>query len=162
MLIAAISDTHVPDKATALPEALIARLGSVDLILHAGDFTSASTLNQLTKLAPTEAVYGNVDDLFLKTTLPRARLVEAGGLRIGLIHGDGSVGGATLDRARRAFADVDCIVFGHSHYPYLERHGGVLMVNPGSPTDKRRAPYPSFALIDTSGGLAAEIVYLLE
>ncbi|MGI5837474.1 MAG: metallophosphoesterase family protein, partial [Chloroflexota bacterium] len=126
----------------------------------AGDITTISMLNQLKTLAPTEAVYGNVDDSMLKATLPRSRVVEAGGYRIGLIHGDGPGGGTTPERAYRAFTDVDCIVFGHSHYPYLERRGNVLMVNPGSPTDKRRAPRPSFALLNTAGGLTAEIVYL--
>lgn len=162
MLIAAISDTHIPDKARALPEALVERLKSVDLILHAGDITTISTLNQLKALAPTEAVYGNVDDPMLKATLPHSRIVEAGGFRIGLIHGDGPGGGSTPERAYRAFTGVDCIVFGHSHHPFLERRGDVLMVNPGSPTDKRRASHPSFALLDTTGGLSAEIVYLLE
>lgn len=160
MLIAAISDTHVPDKARALPEALVERLRAVDLILHAGDITTISTLNQLKTLASTEAVYGNVDDSILKATLPRSQIVEAGGFRIGLIHGDGSGGGTTLERAYRAFTGVDCIVFGHSHYPHIERRDTVLMVNPGSPTDRRRAPRPSFALLSTNGGLTAEIVYL--
>ena len=160
VLIAAISDTHIPDKARALPEALLERLREVDLILHAGDITTISTLNQLKSLAPTDAVYGNVDDSILKATLPRSCVVEADGFRIGLIHGDSPGGGTTPDRAYRAFIGVDCIVFGHSHYPYLERRGEVLMVNPGSPTDKRHSPRPSFALLNTAEGLAAEIVYL--
>lgn len=117
-------------------------------------------MNYLSSLAPTEAVYGNVDDPFLKATLPRMRVVEAEGFRIGLIHSDGPGGGTPMERARRTFTDVDCIVFGHSHYPYLERHGTVLMLNPGSPTDKRRAPHPSFAILDTALGLAAEIIHL--
>ncbi len=160
MLIAAISDTHIPDKARALPEALVERLRTVDLILHAGDITSSSTLDYLKRLAPTEAVHGNVDDPFLKATLPDARVVEAGGFRIGLIHGNVGSGGNTMERARRAFTDVDCVIFGHSHSPYLERHGSVLLLNPGSPTDRRRAPRPSFALLSTDQELAAELVYL--
>ena len=160
MLIAAISDTHVPDKARALPEALVDRLRTVDLILHAGDVTSASTLRYLGTLAPVEAVYGNVDDTLLKATLPRSRVVQVDGFRIGLIHGDGPGGRTTMERARRAFADVDCIVFGHSHYPYLQRHGRVLVLNPGSPTDSRRAPRPSLGIINTTNGLVAEIVYV--
>lgn len=97
--------------------------------------------------------------MLLKATLPRARIVEVGGFRLGLIHGDG-VAGSTLERARRAFNGVDCIVFGHSHSPYLRRHDSVLMLNPGSPTDKRRAPRPSFALLRITDHLDAEIVYL--
>lgn len=159
MLIAAISDTHIPDKARSLPDALIERLRTVDLILHAGDFTSLSVLNYLKTLAPVEAVSGNVDDVMVKATLPRTRIVTAGSFRIGLIHGDGS-SGTTLGRASQAFDDVDCIIFGHSHSPYLRQHGSVLMLNPGSPTDKRREPHPSFGLLHIDDKLTAEIVYL--
>jgi putative phosphoesterase len=159
VLIAAISDTHIPDKARALPEVLAEQLRRVDLILHAGDLSTAAALDYISTLGPTEAVYGNVDEAYLKTTLPRTRVISAGGFRIGLVHGDGS-GGSTAGRAYRAFADVDCIVFGHSHSPSVERLGSVLMVNPGSPTDKRRAPRPSFALIKVGDQLLAEIVYL--
>lgn len=159
MLIALISDTHIPDKAGALPEALVERLRTVDLILHAGDFTSLELLNYLKTLASTEAVYGNVDEPSLKSILPRNRIVEAGGFRIGLTHGDG-VSGTTQDRARRAFDGVDCIVFGHSHSPLVARQGPVLMVNPGSPTDRRRSPRPSFGLLRATERLDAEIVYL--
>jgi uncharacterized protein len=159
MLIAVISDTHMPDKARALPEALVERLRTVDLILHAGDFTSSATLRYISTLGPMEAVYGNVDDLAVRSVLPQSRLVEVGGFRIGLIHGDGP-GASTLSRARKAFQDVDCIVFGHSHAPFCDIYDSVLMVNPGSPTDKRREPCPSYALLTVTDKLDAEIAYL--
>ncbi len=159
MLIAAISDTHITDKTRMLPAPLVDRLRTVDMILHAGDFTTLATLNFLRSLAPTEAVYGNVDEAIVKATLPRTQVVEVVGLRIGLVHGDG-VGTSTPERARRAFDRVDCIVFGHSHSPYLQDRDGVLMVNPGSPTDKRREPRPSYALLTVTDHIEAEIVYL--
>ncbi len=161
MIIAVLSDTHVPDHARGLPAAVVERVKTVDVILHAGDFTSAAVLNYLSSLAPTEAVYGNVDDSFLKATLPRSRVVSVGRFRIGLIHGDGpGPGSSTVERARRAFDNVDCVVFGHSHSPHLQWHGAVLMLNPGSPTDKRRAPRASFGLLKVDDSLEAEIVYL--
>jgi uncharacterized protein len=159
--IAAISDTHIGGSRRALPDALVERLRRVNLILHAGDISTAAALEQLRALAPVEAVHGNVDEIELQLTLPRTRVVAAGPFRIGLVHGDG-VRGTTLERARRAFdhEPVDCIVFGHSHSPYLHRHHAILMLNPGSPTDKRREPRASFALITIGETLEAEIVYL--
>jgi uncharacterized protein len=162
VLIAAISDTHIGSGSRrALPDALVERLRTVDLILHAGDITSAAVLEHLRALAPVKAVQGNVDELELKLTLPRSRVVTAGRFRIGVVHGDvGS--GTTSERARRTFdaEPVDCVVFGHSHSPLLRRDGPVLMLNPGSPTDKRREPRASFALITIGDILEAEVVYL--
>ncbi len=159
IVVAAISDTHIPDKARSLPAVLVDQLRKVDLILHAGDFTGAATMDFISTLATTEAVQGNVDDTYLKASLPRTRIVEVGGFRIGLIHGDGP-GSSTLERARRAFSGVDCIVFGHSHSPFQQVHDGVLMLNPGSPTDKRRAPRPSYGLLRIANTLEAEIIFL--
>ncbi len=160
VLIAAISDTHMPSRARALPKRLEEQLRAVDLILHAGDFTTLATLNHLRSFAPVEAVRGNVDEPALALELPSTRLVEVGGFKIGLVHGDAPGRGTTMERARRAFDQVDCVVFGHSHQPYLEEHEGVLMLNPGSPTDKRWEPRPSFALITLDDALRADIVYL--
>lgn len=159
ILVAAISDTHVPDKARALPAALVEQLREVDLILHAGDFTGAATLSFISTLAPSQAVHGNVDDAYLKATLPGKLVVDVGRFRIGLIHGDGP-GPSTLERARKAFTGVDCIVFGHSHSPCLSEHDGTLLLNPGSPTDKRGQPRPSFALLRITDAIEAELIYL--
>lgn len=159
MIVGLISDTHIPDKARTLPVALVDRMRAVDLILHAGDFTTTETLDYLRTLAPVYAVFGNVDDLELKTLLPRSREVLVEGFRIGLIHGDG-ISYTTAERARRAFDDVDCIVFGHSHSPTIQTLRSVLMVNPGSPTDRRLQPHPSFAILTVEDTIEAEIVYL--
>lgn len=159
MLVGLISDTHIPDKARTLPAALVERMRTVELILHAGDFSTTETLDHLRTLAPVYAVFGNVDDLELKTLLPRSREVQVGGFRIGLIHGDG-VSYTTIERARRSFDDVDCIVFGHSHSPTIQTLRSVLMVNPGSPTDKRHQLHPSFAILKVEDTIEAEIIYL--
>lgn len=159
MKIGVISDTHMPARARELPAELLAALHAVDMILHAGDLTTADVLESLRAIAPTVAVRGNVDSASVRVLLPDKQVIEADGFRIGLVHGDGS-SLSTLERARRAFSDVDCIVFGHSHVPTVEKRGSVLMVNPGSPTDPRREPRPSYAIISTNGAIEAKIRYL--
>ena len=133
-----------------------------DLILHCGDFTTLEAATAFADLARFDAVAGNNDGPELVERYGRRKVVEVDGLRIGLIHGDGRRG-TTLGRARAAFADelVDAIAFGHSHIPYLERHDRVMVVNPGSPTDKRREPRFSFAVLEheEGGPLAARLVF---
>jgi len=131
----------------------------VDLIIHAGDLTTVAVLETLRSIAPVEAVSGNVDGSEVRMVLPPSKVIQVARFRIGLIHGDGTAF-TTIERARRAFNVVDCIVFGHSHAPTVEQLRGVLMVNPGSPTDPRRQPRPSYALITVGDTLQAEIVYL--
>jgi uncharacterized protein len=159
VIVGVISDTHIRRGARTLPTTLVNRLSTVDLILHAGDFTTVETLDFLRTLAPVQAVYGNVDDLELKTILPKTREIRAGAFRIGLVHGDG-IGYTTIERARRAFDGVDCIVFGHSHSPTIQHCRSVLMVNPGSPTDSRMAPRPSYAILRIDAAVEAEIIHL--
>jgi putative phosphoesterase len=154
MLIGLVSDTHVPRRSKALPDWLLDGLQGVDLILHAGDLTDRSVLRALAAVAPVEAVAGNGDAPDLCAELGERKLLTLEGYRIGLVHGHG-VKGNTLSRAMAAFADqhLNVIVFGHSHIPYQQWHEGTLLVNPGSPTDKRRQPQYSFGLLklDTQG-----------
>jgi len=163
--IGVLSDTHIPGRSRELPGEVLRAFEDVEVILHAGDFVRQHVLETLLMLAPVEAVCGNVDDLDLRLTLPRRRIVALSGHRIGLVHGDGP-GSSTLERARAAFtkqpADeaVQCVVFGHTHQPYCQVHDGVLYLNPGSPTDHRRAPRPSFGLLHLDGQLRGEIVWL--
>lgn len=161
MLIGVVSDTHIPVRARQLPPSLLDALRGVDLILHAGDLISLSVVDELAKVAPVEAVHGNVDGWEVVSVLPRTRLVQVAGKRIGLVHGDGA-GGSTPLRAKGAFAGVpvDAIVFGHSHQPYCQRESGLLLFNPGSPTDRRREPRPSFGLLHVDDSIEGEIVYL--
>lgn len=152
-LVGCVSDTHVPSRARALPPALAGLLNGVDLILHAGDLTDEAVLAELQLMAPVYAVAGNVDPPALAQRLPSALLVEVGppaggpGWRVGLIHGDTGVGSRTPQRARSAFRDPDVVVFGHSHQPLCAEQDGVLLLNPGSPTDHRFAPWPSCAVL---------------
>lgn len=161
VLVGVVSDTHVPSRARGLPAALLSGLRGAALILHAGDLTVLSVLDELGAIAPVHAVCGNVDAWEVYAVLPRERIVEVAGKRIGLVHGDGP-GGSTLARARRAFAGakVDAVVFGHSHSPYCAREGSLLLFNPGSPTDKRREARPSYGLLRVGERIEGEIVYL--
>ena len=161
MLVGVVSDTHLPRFGRSLPPALLDGLRGVDLILHAGDLTELFVLDELAQIAPVEAVYGNVDSLSVLLALPAKRVIEVAGVRVGLVHGHGQ-GSTTLQRAQRAFSgtSVAAIVFGHSHAPYCQRLGEVLLFNPGSPTDKRREARPSFGVLRVEEKIEGAIHYL--
>jgi uncharacterized protein len=166
MRLAVISDSHVVrDQVAALVAELRPLLDGVDAILHAGDITSLDLLDELGAIAPVHAVAGNMDSETTVNTLGERRVLELGGHRLGLIHGWGAPG----DLARRVVErfrgpsgrlEVEVIVFGHSHQPLVERTGEVLLVNPGSPTDRRWAPYRSFALLELGATIDARLVRL--
>ena len=163
MLIAVISDTHLPRGNRTLPAACVERLRNADLILHAGDLMTADVLADLRALGPpVQAVHGNVDDEQVRRLLPSARLVDAGGARIAITHDAGPAVGR-LERLRRRFADADAVVFGHSHVPLHERDdSGFQIFNPGSPTDRRRQPVHTMGLahVGDDGDLTFEHVDL--
>jgi uncharacterized protein len=155
--IAIVSDTHLPRGSRRLPEACVARLRAADLILHAGDFVAASVLRELEALGPpVAAVHGNVDEPALRARLPERRVVEAGGTRIGMVHDAGPSRGR-LARLRAAFAGCDAVVFGHSHVPLLEvdAESGFQILNPGSPTDRRRQPVHTMGEAEVRDGSIA-------
>lgn len=158
MLVGVVADTHIPRRASRIPPELLAGLGGVDLILHAGDLVEESVLVELGRVAPVVAVAGNVDPPQLQRKLGRQRVLRLGRFRIGLVHGDGDAGTTPL-RARAAFTAVDGVVFGHSHEPHNRWEGGVLLFNPGSPTDARRARAPSYGLLRIGAELSGEIVF---
>lgn len=123
----------------------------VEQILHLGDFTQPEVAEWFAQLAPFDAVAGNNDPPELWERFGRKKVLRFGGVRIGLIHGDG-LKKTTLERAIEAFpADtVDAILFGHSHNPYCARHGKTWVLNPGSLTDKRRNPRYSYGILKVS------------
>jgi uncharacterized protein len=129
----------------------VRRLGQADLIVHGGDFVAASVLEELRALGPVEAVRGNMDDAELKALLPGQLLVEAGGARIGLVHNGGPRAGREARLAAR-FPSCSAVVYGHSHIPQVSRHENVLILNPGSPTDRRRAPEHTMIELEIEGG----------
>ena len=161
MLIALISDTHMPRGARRLPAACVEWIARADLVLHAGDFTSATTLAEIELIGPQLlAVYGNVDGEELRRRLPAERTVDAGGARIALTHDAGPAEGR-LARMRRRFPEADACVFGHSHIPLHEEGDGFQIFNPGSPTERRRSPHHTMGLVRVGdGGVAFELVVL--
>jgi uncharacterized protein len=141
MRLAIISDTHLPRGARALPPACVERLRDADAILHAGDLMEPSVLAYLQALGPpVHAVRGNVDSAELQARLPLTRIVEAAGARIAMVH-DAGPADRRLARLRARFPGADAVVFGHSHMPLLETQEGFAIFNPGSPTERRRAPH---------------------
>ena len=163
MELAIISDTHMPRRGRALPRECVERLERADLILHGGDFMEASVLAEIAALGqPVHAVRGNVDSVELQARLPLTRIVEAAGARIAMIHDAGPADGR-LERLRRRFPHAQAVVFGHSHMPLLEldRDGSFAIFNPGSPTERRRAPHHTMGVATaTKGRVAFELVVL--
>ena len=139
MLIGLISDTHIPDRARILPQNVIDAFSDVDLILHAGDLTSPKVIDELEEIAPVMAVQGNMDRAN-GINLPKAKVIEAEDLRIGLVHGEvypRADSQQLLYLAREL--NVDILVSGHSHQPKIEQSEGILLLNPGSPIVPRLA-----------------------
>ena len=150
-----VSDTHLPRFGDRLPEALARglRRERVRLILHLGDFTGPEVPRLFEEIAPLEAVAGNNDPPALVRRFGRRKILTLAGVRVGMVHGDG-LRGATIGRSVAAFADepVDVLCFGHSHQPVCERRGTTWLVNPGSPTDKRRQARYSYAILHIQRG----------
>ena len=143
MRLVVISDTHVPDFAPALPAPLLEALPGADLILHAGDVTSAPVLDTLASYAPVRVAMGNGDGPDVAAWGARRRVeLQAEGVRIALIHDAGPRAGRGR-RMRRRFPHADLVVFGHSHIPMDLEEDGVRLFNPGSPTWRRRQPTPT-------------------
>jgi uncharacterized protein len=154
LLIAVISDTHMPRGARRLPEGCIERIAGADLLLHAGDFSELEVHVELERIGPPlRGVCGNVDSSALRAKLPGTRIVEAGGARIAVLHDAGPSQGR-LERLRRQFGDrADAVIFGHSHLPLHERAGdGFQIFNPGSPTERRRAPAHTMGMARVEDG----------
>jgi uncharacterized protein len=161
MRIAVVSDTHLPRGQRQLPARLVEVCTAADLILHAGDFSALSVLVELELLGPVQAVLGNTDDDGLAARLPVERVVEAEGMRIGMVHDSGSKDGRAR-RLRERFPDCQAVVFGHSHIPLVEQHGDLLLLNPGSALERRgRAPVCTMMLLALdAGGMTATLIDL--
>jgi putative phosphoesterase len=155
VVAAVIADTHMPRGSRRLSERCLEAIAAADLLVHAGDFSSAAFRDELATLGPPLiAVHGNVDDAQLRRELPERTTFELGPATIAVIHDAGPKRGR-LARMRREFPAADAVVFGHSHLPLLEREerdedakDGFAILNPGSPTERRRAPAHTMAVIE--------------
>ena len=159
--IGVISDTHVPHF-KKLPEAIWEHFDGVELIIHAGDLSVLAVLNELEALAPVIAVQGNIEYEEVMLQLPIKREIVVGQCRIGIVH----ILGETHNRvkvARQEFPEARVVVFGHSHIPYNQEHGGQLLFNTGSATDRRRQARCSIGLLYVDDGkksVRGEIILL--
>ena len=160
-IVVLTGDTHLPRFGRTLPQPLIDGLCDADLVLHAGDLTDQLALDLIAACAPVEAVAGNNDGPDLQARLGHRRVVEVGGVRIGLTHGHSGPGRSTSERAISMFAGerIDVVAFGHSHVPLIERRDALWLLNPGSPTDKRwQKRYSYLRLRVEDGQITPELV----
>ena len=160
MAIAILGDTHMPRGSRRLPEACVELIRGCELVVHTGDFTRLGALEQIAAIGPPlVAVHGNIDEPALVAQLPETTQFELeGGTRIAVIHNAGPRTGR-LGRMRLRFPDADAVIFGHSHLPLHEHtDGGDFQIfNPGSPTERRRAPARSMGTANVNEGSRLEL-----
>jgi putative phosphoesterase len=153
-----ISDTHIPGRARRLPEAVLRAADAADLVVHAGDWVAASVLDELEQHAEVLGVWGNNDGPELRTRLPEVARRTVDGVRLAVVHetGESRRREARMDAA---FPDIDVLVFGHSHIPWnTVTPGGLRLLNPGSPTDRRRQPAHTMMTAMVDAGTLREVV----
>ena len=147
MKVAVIADTHTSGMSRTVPMGAWPYLESADHILHAGDVVDPALLDELKALAPVTVVMGNCDAHDVRDWgATETAEVELGGIKIAMIHDSGASKGRR-PRMRKLFPEARVVVFGHSHMPVNEDEDGLLLFNPGSPTWKRKAPFPSMGLL---------------
>lgn len=156
--VAVLADTHTKETSRVLPAGAWPYVESCDHILHAGDVCDPSLLDELKAFAPVTAVFGNCDSWDItEWGASEVATVELGHINVGMIHDSGLAAGRRA-RMRRLFPDARVVVFGHSHLPLVEDEDGLLLLNPGSPTWPRRAPWPSMGMLWIDGdSVEAEI-----
>ncbi|GAA5018564.1 metallophosphoesterase family protein [Streptomyces siamensis] len=158
MRLLLMSDTHLPKRARQLPAALLAELPRADVVVHAGDWVDTATLDLLEDRSRTLiGVYGNNDGPALRARLPEVARADLGGLRLGVVHETGAAKGREQRCADR-FPDLDVLVFGHSHIPWdTTAATGLRLLNPGSPTDRRRQPDCTYMTATVTDGRLSEV-----
>lgn len=156
--IAVLADTHIPRRAKQLPPLVLQTASTVDLIIHLGDFNTLEVAEQLGALAPLYAVHGNNDSVEVRGAYPARQQLSVHGHRLVLIHAHAD--GRTALAAARSVTDADVVLFGHSHRAWSSVEDGRILFNPGSPTDRRWAPYRSFGLLEIGESVTASIVPL--
>jgi uncharacterized protein len=155
------ADTHVPRRARDLPGALWAAIEAADVVVHAGDWVDVSLLDDLeARLRPAQllvACYGNNDGPPLRARLPEVGRAELAGLRLAVVHETGPATGRER-RCAEAHPDADVLVFGHSHIPWdSTTPTGLRLLNPGSPTDRRRQPQHTYMTAVVDGGRLSRV-----
>ncbi|MFC8570369.1 metallophosphoesterase family protein [Streptomyces sp. NPDC057245] len=159
MRLLLVSDTHLPKRARELPAPLLAEVPRADVVVHAGDWVDTATLDLLeSRSRRLVGVYGNNDGPGLRARLPEVARADLGGLHLGVVHETGDARGRERRCAAR-FPDLDVLVFGHSHIPWdTTADTGLRLLNPGSPTDRRRQPYCTYMTAAVTCGRLADVV----
>jgi putative phosphoesterase len=158
MLVVLMADTHVPKRAKDLPAGLWSAVDAADLVIHAGDWVDARLLDRLEQRSRRLlACWGNNDGPDLRARLPEVGRAEVGGVRVAVVHETGPASGRER-RCDEAFPDTDLLCFGHSHLPWdTTTAGGLRLLNPGSPTDRRRQPACTYLTLELLDGAIADV-----
>jgi uncharacterized protein len=156
MRLLLIADTHVPKRARDLPAQVWDEVATADVVIHAGDWVTPKLLDELeTRAARLIGCWGNNDGDELRSRLPERADAELGGLRFTVVHETGPAGGRDA-RMSRLYPDTDVLVFGHSHIPWdTTTSSGLRLLNPGSPTDRRRQPHCTYMIATVGAGARA-------
>ncbi|WP_116046630.1 metallophosphoesterase family protein [Amycolatopsis palatopharyngis] len=155
-----IADTHIPVRARDLPAPVWTAAETADVVVHAGDWMEVALLDELTARSQRViGVFGNNDGPDLRARLPEVARADLEGLRLAVVHETGQARGRE-QRCARDFPDVDVLVFGHSHIPWDSMtEGGMRLLNPGSPTDRRRQPYCTYVTARASAGELTDVEF---
>ncbi len=159
MRLVLIADTHLPKRARELPAQVWDAVESADVVIHAGDWVDVGLLDEMEKRSRRlVGVYGNNDYGALRERLPEVAFADIGGVHVAVVHETGSSSGREARCAAR-FPDVDVLVFGHSHIPWdTTAESGLRLLNPGSPTDRRRQPHCTYMSAVAADGRLTEVV----
>ncbi|WP_020661279.1 metallophosphoesterase family protein [Amycolatopsis benzoatilytica] len=158
MRLLLVADTHLPKRAKELPAQVWDEVARADVVVHAGDWVDVATLDALAaRSARLIGVYGNNDGAELRKRLPEVARETVAGLRLAVVHETGDAKGRAA-RCDALYPDVDLLVFGHSHIPWdTVTPGGLRLLNPGSPTDRRRQPFCTYQTAAIRDGLLTDV-----
>lgn len=158
MKLVLISDTHLPVRAKRLPAVLWEEIEAADVVIHAGDWVNVELLDELTeRSARLIGCWGNNDGPLLRARLPEVARESLDGLSVAVVHETGTAKGRE-ERCEKAYPGVDLLVFGHSHIPWdTTAPGGLRLLNPGSPTDRRRQPHCTYQTATIASGRLKDV-----
>ncbi len=153
-----LADTHVPKRAHDLPALVWDAVEAADVVVHAGDWVDVALLDALeARSRRLLACWGNNDGPDLRARLPEVARAEIGGVRIAVVHETGAAAGRE-ERCAAAYPDTDVLVFGHSHIPWdTTTPTGLRLLNPGSPTDRRRQPACTYLTLEARNGRVEDV-----